>query len=49
MNRFYVEEPNGRIRHRAEPLLLVLALLVIPALVLEEASLLPQSREPYPP
>jgi hypothetical protein len=36
--RFYVEEPSGRIRHRAEPVLLLLALLVIPALVLEESS-----------
>jgi voltage-gated potassium channel len=35
---FYTEEPNGRIRHRAEPLILVLALLVVPAIVLEEAS-----------
>jgi voltage-gated potassium channel len=36
--RFYVEEPNGRIRHRAEPVMLVLALLVVPAIVLEETS-----------
>jgi voltage-gated potassium channel len=35
---FYREEPSGRIRHRAEPLILVLALLVIPAIVLEETS-----------
>jgi len=35
---FYSEEPNGRIRHRAEPLILVLALLVVPAIVLEETS-----------
>jgi hypothetical protein len=36
--RFYVEERNGRIHHRAERLILVLALLVIPAIVLEETS-----------
>ncbi len=35
---FYSEEPNGRIHHRAEPMILVLALLVVPAIVLEEAS-----------
>jgi voltage-gated potassium channel len=35
---FYTEEPSGRIRHRAEPLMLVLALLVIPAIILEETS-----------
>ncbi len=35
---FYNEKPDGRIEHRAEPLMLVLALLVIPAIVLEEAS-----------
>src|SRR6266545_2799367 len=35
---FYVEEPSGRIHHRAEPLILVLALLVVPAIVLEETS-----------
>jgi voltage-gated potassium channel len=35
---FFTEQPNGRIRHRAEPAMLVLALLVIPAIVLEEAS-----------
>jgi len=35
---FYTEEPSGRIHHRAEPLILVLALLVIPAIVLEETS-----------
>jgi voltage-gated potassium channel len=35
---FYRELPSGRIEHRAEALVLVLALLVIPAIVLEEAS-----------
>lgn len=35
---FYRELANGRIEHRAEPVVLVLALLVIPAIVLEEAS-----------
>jgi voltage-gated potassium channel len=35
---FYIERADGRIEHRAEPLMLVLALLVIPAIVLEEAS-----------
>jgi voltage-gated potassium channel len=35
---FYTEEPSGRIHHRAEPLILALALLVIPAIVLEETS-----------
>jgi voltage-gated potassium channel len=35
---FYTEQPNGRIRHRAEPLILVLALLVVPAIILEETS-----------
>lgn len=34
----YRELPNGRVEHRAEPLVLILALLVIPAIVLEEAS-----------
>lgn len=34
----YRELPSGRIEHRAEPIILVLALLVIPAIVLEEAS-----------
>jgi voltage-gated potassium channel len=34
----YRELPSGRIEHRAEPVVLVLALLVIPAIVLEEAS-----------
>jgi voltage-gated potassium channel len=38
IDRFYVEEPNGRIRHRAEAVMLVLALLVVPAIVLEETS-----------
>ncbi len=38
MRDFYTEEPSGRIHHRAEPLILVLALLVIPAIVLEETS-----------
>ena len=38
MRDFYREEPSGRIRHRAEPLILVLALLVIPAIVFEETS-----------
>jgi hypothetical protein len=36
--RFHVEEPNGRIRHRAEPVMFALALLVVPAIVLEETS-----------
>jgi voltage-gated potassium channel len=35
---FYTERPDGRIEHRAEPVMLILALLVIPAIVLEEAS-----------
>jgi voltage-gated potassium channel len=35
---FYTEEPSGRIRHRAELVMLGLALLVIPAIVFEEAS-----------
>jgi voltage-gated potassium channel len=35
---FYVEEPNGRIVHRGEPVMLVLALLVVPAIVLEETA-----------
>ena len=38
MRDFYTEEPSGRIHHRAEPLILVLALLVVPAIVLEETS-----------
>jgi voltage-gated potassium channel len=38
MSDFYREEPSGHIRHRAEPLILVLALLVIPAIILEETS-----------
>lgn len=33
----YVEDERGRILHRAEPLMFILALLVIPAVVLEEA------------
>jgi voltage-gated potassium channel len=33
---FYRELPNGRIEHRAEPVILVLALLVIPAFLLEQ-------------
>jgi voltage-gated potassium channel len=37
-DRFYSEEPNGRIRHRAEAVMFVLALLVVPAIVLEETS-----------
>jgi hypothetical protein len=32
---FYTEEPTA-FRHRAEPLMLVLALLVIPVVVFEE-------------
>lgn len=36
--RFHAEAPNGRIVHRAEPVMLVLALLVIPAIVLEETG-----------
>jgi len=35
---FYVEREDARIEHRAEPVMLVLALLVIPAIVVEEAS-----------
>ena len=35
---FYCELPNGRIEHRAEPVIFFLALLVIPAIILEEAS-----------
>jgi voltage-gated potassium channel len=35
---FYKDEPNGRVRHRAEAVMFVLALLVVPAIVLEEAS-----------
>jgi voltage-gated potassium channel len=35
---FYTELPNGRIQHRAEPLIMVLALLMIPALTLEQES-----------
>jgi voltage-gated potassium channel len=35
---FYREAPNGRIEHRAEPAMLVLALLIIPALLMEDAS-----------
>jgi voltage-gated potassium channel len=35
---FYAEEPDGRIRHRGEPVMFVLALLVVPAIVLEETS-----------
>jgi voltage-gated potassium channel len=34
----FTERADGRIEHRAEPLMLALALLVIPAIVLEEAS-----------
>jgi voltage-gated potassium channel len=33
---FYRELPSGRIEHRAEPLVLVLALLAVPALLLEQ-------------
>ena len=35
---FYRELPDGRIEHRAEPLIFVLALLVIPAIIFEEAT-----------
>jgi voltage-gated potassium channel len=35
---FHRERPDGRIEHRAEPVMLVLALLVIPAIVLEQAA-----------
>jgi hypothetical protein len=35
---FYNEREDGRVEHRAEGLMLVLALLVIPAIVLEESS-----------
>ena len=35
---FYVERPDGRIEHRAEPVMIALALLIIPAIVLEEAG-----------
>ena len=35
---FYRELPSGHVEHRAEPMVLILALLVIPAIVLEEAS-----------
>lgn len=34
---FYRELASGRVEHRAEPIILVLALLVIPALILEQA------------
>jgi voltage-gated potassium channel len=37
-DRFYFEEPGGRVVHRAEAVMLVLALLVVPAIVLEETA-----------
>jgi voltage-gated potassium channel len=41
---FYVERQDGGIEHRAEPLMLVLALLVIPALVLEASHSMAATR-----
>jgi voltage-gated potassium channel len=35
---FYRELPNGRIDHRAEPVILALALMIIPALLLEQTQ-----------
>ncbi len=34
----YTELPNGRVEHRGEPVMLVLALLVIPAIVAETSE-----------
>jgi voltage-gated potassium channel len=37
-SRHYRQLENGRIEHRAEPLILLLALLVVPALLLEQSA-----------
>src|SRR5690349_12649058 len=38
MTGFYSEDRSGRIEHKAEPIMVALALLVIPAVALEQIS-----------